>query len=302
MNAMFGKKQQQFERYQSPDAGLSNTGLTFGVWFVAHKPLLKTIGLILLIVIAVPLFLYGSINWGIYLISGFDNDRALERDVRQTAVNYDAVQQKLAPQPLSFGSTLAFQSAEGRYDLITSVGNNNPFHIATIRYRYVYSQGSSDLTETVLLPGTKRPVVAFGAASDGFPIGARLVVDHIDWQRIDNHIFSEPQAFVQDRSEFTVGDVTFFRKGSASELDTHRIEFSVTNNMPYSYWQGTFLALYYHQGELEGVAPLLLPQFRAGQTRAVDLRSLSPTLTVSSVELVPLMNVFDSSEFMAPGQ
>ncbi len=299
---MFRKKQQQFERYQSPDAGLSNKGLTFGVWFVQHKPVLKTIGLLLLLIIAIPLFLYGIIGWGMYLISGFDKDRALEIQVRQTAINFDAVQQKLAPQPLSFGTTLAFQSGEGRYDLVTSVSNNNPFHVAKMRYHYLFSQGSSVIIETVLLPGATRPMVAFGVASEGTPIGARLVVDEIDWDRIDNHTITAPQEYVQDRTEVTVGAVTFFRKGSTGELDTHRIEFSVTNNTPYSYWQGEFLVLYYHQGELEGVAPLSLPQFRAGQTRTVDLRSLSPTLTVSSVELVPLMNVFDPATFMAPGQ
>jgi hypothetical protein len=51
-----------------------------------------------------------------------------------------------------------------------------------------------------------------------------------------------------------------------------------------------------------GLVPINLQQFRAGETRNIDVRLFGDTPTVTDVSVDPIINIFDPTVFMKPGE
>lgn len=300
---MFGKKKQtdQMSRYVDPTGEFTNKELNAGLWYVRHKMALARAGTIVLAGIALSLFGYGLVFWGQYLLFGYRQDVRMLASQRASFEDRTGIEAAFAPKKLELGNAEVFESAPGKYDFVTRVANPNRRHIARFTYQYIFEGGVTGTKEDTLLPGQERPVGFFGYSGASVPSSAQIVILQTVWQRINPHVIPDPEQYMEARLNFPVKNVQFIRGGEGVG-DAHQISFDVTNATAYSYWQPVFYIDFVQEETVTGVAYLPLDQFRAGETRHIDLRSLAPGLFATNVRLSSVVNVFDRGAFMSPGQ
>jgi hypothetical protein len=152
------------------------------------------------------------------------------------------------------------------------------------------------------LPGEERPVVAFGQALPGFPTGVRLVVEKTDWQRVSAHDVGDMLTYLGARLNFPTENFTFVRaQGGADNIPAHQISFDIKNDSAYSYWQSVFYVDLLDGGARTGIIYIELKEFRAGETRHIEIGSLAGDFNVTDIRVHPVINVFAGAVYMAPG-
>ncbi len=298
---MFQKKNpNNFTRYTDPTGELPTGELKAGYWYIRHKLLLARIGTGFLITWCIATVGYSVFGWGRYLIFGYTEDqKMLQRQVIEVP-DYTVVQPLYQAQPLSFGSTDIFQGAPNKYDFFTPVTNPNERFLAYVTFSYAFS-GTRTATATVaLMPQTQQAFVLFGEEADQYPAGARLTIHAIDWQRISPHVISDVEAFQAERNIFIVDNVTI-RDAGADQVPVPQVEFDLTNESVYPYWEPQFVAELLQGGRVIGVQFLSVPQLRGKEMRHIKFHTQSSIRGVGDVRLLPLFNIFDLDEYMQVG-
>lgn len=282
--------------YTDPTGEFSNKDLAFSSWFVRHKILLRKILIGVLSSWIVVGGLYSIIILGAYLFSGFWRDRDARLQTLQGFENYTQVQPTYAARNLLIDSVRVFQLGE-TYDFSAVAQNPNEDFVAQMRYKYVFDGGETPSKVVTILPKKKAPLAIYGFKSDIYPVGAKLIVEEMRWRRIDPHVVPDTQNYILARTNFIVDNLIIERNPIDGALPP-RITFDIKNNTAYSYYEGRFALLLLGGGVLEGVMPLTIKEFRAGQNFPVDIRPVFSLTGIDDVEVIPLMDVFDQNEFL----
>lgn len=294
------KTKEKFARYEDPTGEFDNRELRQAEWFQRHKVQLQKIGVGVLVAFCIVTVAYSLWGWGSYLIFGYWADRDNADAQAEQAINFAAIHAQTGAADLNILTTDIFQTVEKGYDLVAIVENPNKRHLAYVTYKFSFSDGETTEFQTVLLPGDKRPVGVFGYEIPTYPTDVRLEVVATRWRRINPHVVADPQAYMADRLQFPVTDVSF--RGRTDDLPVPQLTFTLTNNTAYSYWQPVFYVALQNSGLTVGYVPLTVDQFRSKEVRPIDIRLLSPRLSVTDVTLFPAINVFDLQAFMEPAQ
>mgnify|MGYP003408437742 CR=1 FL=1 len=71
-----------------------------------------------------------------------------------------------------------------------------------------------------------------------------------------------------------------------------------TNHSLFDFWEFSGVIGLMRGGQIIGYSPIVVSQFKGGETRPVSLGVLSSNSLIDSVTFIPLVNVFDPSVFM----
>ena len=299
---MFGKKKEdKLSLYQDPTGEFSNRSLKLGEWYLSHKVLLQKIGMTILIVWCVITMGIGISYFGYYLVFGYTNDSQMYAQQTLEFQNYENLQVAYKPQDLQVRRVQVFESATDKYDMSAQVVNPNERWVAYVDYKYKYGGGETDIRTEMLLPGEARPIVYFGVESPNYPSKAELVFGHISWKKINAHYVKDVKAFIDQRKIFEMSNFDFTKASRSTGASTNIIEFDITNASSYGYWDLEFIVELI-DGPTVGYLYILEDQFRAGDTRHIDVRSTVDNLNVSDIKVHPVVDVFDLEKFMAPGK
>lgn len=294
------KKPNNFARYIDPTGEFPTGELKAGYWYVRHKLLLGHIVVGVLVVWSVATVGYSLFGWGRYMFFDYTRDQEMLRRQVIEVPDYTVVQPLYQAQPLSFGSTDVFEGAPDKYDFFTPVTNPNERFLAHVTFSYAYSGTRTPTTTVTLLPRTPQAFVVFGEESDQYPGAAQLTIYTIDWQRISSHVIPDVEAFQKERDIFIVEDVTV-RDAGADEVPVPQVEFDLTNDSVYPYWEPRFVAELMQGGRVIGVQFLSVPQLRGKETRHIKFHTQSSIRGVGDLRLLPLFNIFDLDEYMQVG-
>lgn len=287
--------------YRPASEDLSYRRLRFAEWYLRHKILLQKIGVGFLILWSAVTIGYSSFRWGEYLFFGYWQDLDLIEKQITEFPNYTQTQRGYRAEELLVKHPQAFRAGPGKVDFVAEAANPNERWMARVRYKFVFGGGETDAFETSFLPQSSHPIAVFGYESDIFPTGVRLEIVDMSWRRLDAHAVPDVGAFLFERLMFGVEDVRFTR-AERSELPTDQLRFTLSNNSAYGYWQALFSVVLFDGDILSGVVPLTLEQFRSGDIREIDLRFIPDSLSVTDIQAIPLIDVFDSSVYMEPGE
>jgi hypothetical protein len=263
-------------------------------WYLRHKLLLERIGTILLGVVAAGLLGYSLWQWGAYLFFGYAEDQRLVEEQLETTPNYEALQAVYGAQDIELTSPRVFRGSPGMYDFVATAANPNIRHIAYLRYRFTFPGGETPVVETFLLPGERRPIAVFGVALSVPPAAVRLEFVEENYRRIDPHEIFDVAGYMNERLRF---------RGEKLQLsDPSRIVFDLVNDSAYSYWQPVFYIELLSGGQTAGIAYLSVDQFRAGEVRPIDVRLFGDIRGITDIRISPVLNVFDFTAYMSPGE
>ncbi len=293
---MSAKPPSKLSQYTDPTGELSNKDLAFSGWFVRNKIFLRKITIGVLIGWIVIGGLYSIVMLGSYLFSGFWVDRENRLETVQGFENYTQIQQNYAAEKLLIDSVKIFQTGE-MYDFVAMAQNPNPDFVARLRYKYVFEGGETPSKVVTVLPEKKFPLTLYGFESQIYPAGARLVIEDTRWRRIDPHVISNVESYIGSRLNFLVENIFIEKNGIGGPVPS-RITFDIKNDTAYSYYEARFALVLLSGNSIEGVIPVSIKDFRSAQTFPVDIRPVFDIVGIDDIELIPVMDIFDQTEFL----
>ncbi len=287
------------DRYVDPTGEYTTKQLRLSEWYVRNRQLLGQIGTGALILFAVGFNLYGLFAWGNYLVFGITEDLAMEQQVVGTFQNYNRTKPLYQAQALEIQEIDVFVPANNRFDFVANVTNPNQRYTAEVTYKYTFDGGETDEALVKLLPGENRPLSIIGFdREEGFPTNVRFELVYIRWNRISPHYVFNPVSYVAERLNFSLEKVSFTASSVADNIPSNKITFDVSNNSVYGY---KYIDLYIelkNGTQTVGIMKTVLEEFGPGETHSVDIRNTTQGLSVGSINIYPVVDVFDKTQFL----
>jgi len=288
-----------FVQYTDPTQELPAQEFKWGFWFVRNRLILYRVAVGVLIGLSVVFWAYVLVRGGSIALYSLEKGGQLDRDLSYF-YDYSVIHSNYAARPLLITGTQVLPGGVGKYDLISEVSNPNERFFVSFDYHFVVGGVPTETKKTFLLPNETRLVASLGYAGS-YPSGAELVITNWQWKRISNHSIKDVEMWQVERLNFLVSDFSFTRSGEVVDgAAANVIKFNLNNASPYSYTQAPFQVNLYQGNALAGVLPLEISNFLSGEIRAVDLRSFVSGLSVTEIRVVPLINIYNNSIYLAP--
>lgn len=276
---------------------MSNRALTFSEWYIKHKLVLHKTILAILIVSNIVLWGYSLYGWGRYFFFDYTNtDRTLAL-LASPPPRFPQV----APRSVQLSDIQVFQNSRDTYDFIVNLSNPNKNWRGKVTYNFTYAGGTSPSVTAEFLPGGNQILAVFGVEASSYPTNVSVNIEKVEWQRISSHIVSDPLDFLETRVNFSAENVVFVPANQRDGVITHAISFDILNNSVYGYWLPRFDVIFLNNQSPVGVQRIEVEEFRPGDIKNIELRSFAPQLRVTEIKLIPHIDVFDETEYIAPG-
>ncbi len=286
----------KLSQYVDPTGEFTNKDMARSAWFVSHKILLRKILIGILLTWIIVAGVYALVILGAYLFSGYWTDRDTRIQTVDEFQDYSKSGALYAAQALQINDTKVFQTGEN-YDFYSAAVNPNLNFVARLKYKYVFEGGETASKVLTIDPGKKIPLTVFGFQSNNYPVGARLVIEDTRWRKINPHSIADIKGYMAARSNFIVEAVSI-EHNLATGAVPPRITFDIENNTAYSYYEGRFVLTLLGGGNVQAIIPLSIKNFRAGERFPLDIRPAFDISGIDDIEVIPLMDVFDSNEFL----
>lgn len=288
--------------FETPDNGLSNDKLKWGVWWVEHKLQLKSIGTVLLGVVGFSMLGYGLYGFADWMFGSGVRERQQIAQLAAGYVDYSAFRQARAPHDLGVEDTIVLQGGSGRYDFAARLTDPNAQWWAEFSYRFG-EDATAQPKRGYILPGESKYLLALGVKSDSRPSAAGLVVEDIRWHRVNGHATRPDYAtWSSTRLNFGIADIAFATPKPDDPLGVSRATFTFTNDTAFGYHAVAFSVALISGGRVVGVNTVTISDVRAGETRLVAATWFSDLPSVSKVEVHPEVNIFDARSYLGPGE
>ena len=285
-------------RYEDVTGEFTSTQFKRSLWFSKHKVLLYKLAVTALVILSVVLWGFSLTRWGDYVLNGIVADIKLANDLVNFP-DYTGIQAHYAPKPVEVAGVNVFTGGSKSYDLVADVANPNPNFIVYFDYYFTDGANKTPTQKSFLLAGENRPITHFGL-KDSYPTGINLVLENVVWKRISGHIVKDALAWQKDHLNFSVSDLSFTAPQGAEGAQANIIKFNVHNNSPFGYRDAVFVVGLMQSGNLVGVMPLNLKNFKSLESRAVDLRNFSENLLTTDIEIFPLIDIYQKAVYLAP--
>lgn len=269
----------------------SDRELSLARWFIYHKSGVRRVSLgVLLGIIA--------LSWG-YFFFALLNTHLIDFRARTERIKLLTASQvplgahtQDAPEPLVISPATEVGSGASSATL-TTIQNPNADWIA--RFSYL-PPGSKSLTTLSVAPNDR--AYLFGVAAENTASGS-LDANAIAWQLVKKQDISDIEEYKKAHRNFIVKDAAYTADLTQDKKTTiNHVTFTITNATPWSYWQVPVLALLYQGNRVAAARQVVFDQFKTGETRRGDSVISDPIGGVSSIEIIPQIDMFDLSAYM----
>ena len=283
--------------YVDTSGAMSNRSLTFSEWYLRHKLSLHKIFLGVLVVSNIVLWGYSIYGWGRYFFFDYTNtDRTLAL-LSSPPPRFPQV----APRTVQLSDIQVFQNSRDTYDFMVDLSNPNKNWRGKVTYNFSFAGGKTESITCEFFPGADQILAQFGVEASGFPTNIVVNVENVQWERISSHIVADPLDLIQTRVDFSVENVAFEPANQREGIITHAINFDILNNSVYGYWLPRFDVVFLNNQSPVGLQRIEVEEFRPGERKNIELRSFAPQLRVTEIKIIPHIDVFDQTEYIAPG-
>ncbi len=300
---MFNKKaDDQFSRYIDPTGEFSNRTFEIGEWYVKNKLTLRKIFITILAIWSIGSVLFSFGYWIYYFTTGYFQDQRMMKQQILEIEDYESMHVNYGPKDLTFSKLAIYETIrEHAYDFAVEVKNPNLRWLANVKYKFTYSGGETPVTTAVILPGAVQPMVYLGQEKVSYPSQPKLVIENIEWKKIDPHEIFDIDTFIKSRQAISYDNFEYKYSSIAQNIPNNMIKFDIRNDSAYSFWEADFyIELYGSTGPI-GITFLRINQFRTGEIRNIDIRSYVNNLYVDNIKIYPITNVFDKEIYIKLG-
>lgn len=288
-----------YHSYKDATGDLNSKKLGYGIWYVGHMVWIYRGIVGTLVLLSVVLWGVSLWKWAMYIA---ETQKYTQMRVELTQFpNLTPLHNVFSPQDVQVLSADVLPGGVDKYDAVAEVSNGNEYFMVSFDYQFLLNGQSTESFSAVLLPGEVRPIGVLGLNESALTSDVVPVFENIRWSRINPHQVKRPLDWQSEHLDFTVNNFVFTPSQVGDGALAHTIAFDLTNNTPYSYFEPTFyVGLYNGANTLVGIVPLTLPGWRSLETKSVDLRSFVRNLQVSTIEVFPLINIYDEAVYLPP--
>lgn len=276
----------------------SRRAYRLSLWWVEHRALLRRLGYALFMTVDALILLFALYHLLDAFALSYDQDERVvltmvaqgQSDLRNyTLANKADDLETTEARVLSIGSD--------RYDLYATLVNSNDDWWAEFTYAFNTDGAMTESTAGFILPLQEKPIVQFAFESTVPVSAAELVMGEIIWHRVDHHWIPDYEAFAAEHLALSIVDAQFTKEVNANNDSYGRSSFTVTNNTAYSYYEPTFYVLLKRGSSVVGVNRATLSELESGDSEDITLNWFGTLPSVSEVEIVFELNVFDLSVY-----
>jgi hypothetical protein len=269
------------------------------LWWVEHRALLRRIGLGSFIAFDAVLLLFGG--WHLmdaFAVSYGAEENAVLRMVAYGQEDLHAYTKAKGAQPLELDDTRVISIGTSRYDLYTTLMNPNEDWWAEFTYHFdLPGDEDTDSEKGFILPSQQKPVAEF-AIESGSPISdAQLVIEHVAWHRVNRHLIPDYTTWADDHLNLLVEDAQFEKETRFDGETYGRTTFTIKNDTAYSYYDIGLYVLLLRGSAVVGVNRTTLSTLVTGEETLVTVNWFGTLPSVSQVEVIPELNIFDLSVY-----
>jgi len=274
---------------EAPTHNLTDRQLKLSYWYISHKLKIRRYLTIFLIISGVLLWLL--FGWQIAdFVINYNSDQYKISQLLFTGSPYLELLNSQRPQELILSDSRSFAEENGRYDFLELVKNPNSGWLLTFDYRFSDGENESSYKHSFAMPGEEKYLMDLGHDSNA----SKLEITNQSWERVN-----KVESIINARLRFDVADEKLYAGVAAGE--PNRVVFKISNNSAFSFWNVGAQVFLYSAGELVSINYIDVKQFRAGETRQVEVDWNYRLPGIDSIEVKPELNAFDDSNIMKPG-
>lgn len=271
---------------------MSETDLKAASWWVKHHLGLRRFGYGSLIALSVGL--WGFTLWSYadaYLIS-WPRESRIPKLIAQQMVPQEAIK-RIAPEALQPADVQAFETTDGRLDMLSSLTNPNDLWLARVKFAFKFDGQSTPTQEVTIIPHSTRPLVELGWKGSGDP---QLDVQSITWQRIPlPYVKGNYDAYAAQRLDFAFSESPeYVSLGDG----VGKTDFTITNNSGYGFWNVQVFVTLLRQGIPLAVTKVDVRELKPNEERPVSLQWYENVSGVDQVEITPYVDILDPGSFL----
>jgi hypothetical protein len=196
----------------------------------------------------------------------------------------------LQAQNLRINANYALLNYKGNRDLVSFIYNPNDSWYAEVEYYFQGSGASSEKMTAVILPKSTRPIWLMDQSGEAWQ-SSRVVLENILWKRSTNY-----NQLKSDYLNFSIDNINFVDVEDDNADNAHtRLNFEVTNNSVYNFWELGLGIVLKRYDEVVAFYYFGVPRFGGLETRPISINLFDEFRAISDTEIIPILNVFDSS-------
>lgn len=267
--------------------------LKFSYWLLTHQQQLKKalIGFLIFTVGAIwGLVIYGFV---VFLVQS-PQDQQIIQGIINSNVDFAGFRERTKPQALEILEPQLIYTGNNKYDFVAEAVNPNERRgVAKLTYQFASGDYLTPTATIVILPKQKVYLMSLANVSPEPLAGATLKLGGLTWQSISESAkFADPI--------FELGKVKFSR---SEELGKFSVAFTAKNNTLSNFWSVDLEAALFSGSRIVGVNQINAEQFFGEEARLMEISWFERLPQITSAEIVPVVNVYDSEIFFAvPGQ
>lgn len=273
---------------------LTKKQFEFAYWFSIHKKKIKSsiiIGLIILNISLISILVFKAI----FYLKDQKNYHIMIDSLSKDLIDYASLKEKNKSQNLAILLTSSVKSEKQRYDAISQIENSNSKWAAQYDYQFILDGKEGKTKTNFILPNEKKFLLDFNFESLAKNPIVELRIKNVQWKRIKN-LSKLP------KTQFEIKDVKYSPIGSQiasdKKIGINQVNFEVTNNSSYGFWETFFKVILYQKEKIVGINIITVKQFLSQEVKNLSTSWINFLPLVTEVFIEPEVDILDSKNLM----
>jgi len=280
------KKTIDLNKYEDP-TDLAPKNLELGLWIASNRKLIYKIIVIILATLAAIFLLYSGYGYIHYFIVGQEQDKALQQNNSGLDLANYRLQNKPADLLISQPKVIANNNGS---DFIVHLKNSNDKQSAN--FDYCFTAGGNQACGTgFILPNEEKNLLLINSTVKAATGVADFKLTSITWQKLKAGEIPDWNAFRDQRFNFSITEPKF----SSYDGNVNYLEFNITNNSSYNYFEVPLNMVVLSGNEALAVNRFIIEGLNSQETKSIRLSWPEAVNLGGTIKVTPELNLLDSS-------
>lgn len=279
------KKENKLNKYEDP-TDLSPKNLEWGLWLAVNQKKIYKALVIILASIAAGFLLYAGYGYFYYFVFGWEQDTSLEQNVGVSGITGYRAQN--LPIDLSYNQARIISSNTGS-DFIVHLKNSNEKQSAT--FNYCFKAGEAEACgNSFILPNEEKDLLLINSTIKAASGVAGFEIKNISWQKLKAGEIPDWDAFRNGRLNFVITQPKFSTYGT----NVNYLEFDITNNSSYSYFEVPLSIVVKSGTDVKAINRYILKDLNSRETKSIRLSWPEAVNLGGTIIVTPELNILNS--------